>query len=136
MKGRGLVFICGSEQCALSVRVPAWASLQAEWDGQFSLVLRNNVEGLKKCRGSVRLVWPLWRHVFVLMGKASSDVRRITWQVMVRHWRTRLTLPMFAALLGRPLCLEYLVEFMSEDDMGRIGKGHSRTLLMCVITFP
>jgi hypothetical protein len=71
-------------------------------DGQFALVLHNDVVGLKRVKDSV----------------------------MVKHPRTKITLPMFAAMMGRPDCLKYICVFMSEDDMRRIPKGNHWTILM------
>ncbi len=73
-----------------------------ELDGQFALVLRNDVVGLKKVKD----------------------------HVMVKHPRTRITVPMFAAMMGRPVCLKYLCDFLSEDDLRRIPKGNNWTVLM------
>jgi ankyrin repeat protein len=72
-----------------------------ELDGQFALVLRNDVVGLKK-------------------GPASA---------MTKHPRVRVTCVAFAVMMGRPKALVELLAFMSGADLGERGTSNY-TLLM------
>ncbi len=49
---------------------------------------------------------------------------------MTKHPRTKITLPAFAAMMGRPDCLKYIIDFLSEDDLRRIPKQNHWNILM------
>ena len=108
-----------------------WAlciDMQKDLDGQFTMVLRDDVDGLRLSKQSVRgfkfaaICGALHRCTFLYPSSM--------WQVFTRHPRTRMTVVAYAAYLGRERCLQFLCTLASTDDLQRIGKRYTRNIIM------
>ena len=91
---------------ASSADVKAMIASARALDGHFAAVLHNNVEALP--------------HALDCM--------------LVKHPRTKVTLPMYAAMLGRPSCLRHCVEFMGTQELCQVPRHMDKSVLMCAVS--
>ena len=71
-------------------------------DEQFSLVVKDDIVALKK----------------------------VPYSTMIRHTRVGMPVYKFAAFLGRPDCLSWVMDMLTDDELCGIRKGEHATLLM------